>query len=74
MKFKAKQDLILKDINGRSWYLIKEGKVYSGEYTTNHIVVICEDGQSKKFTLGQLTDNFYSLEEWREIQLDSILN
>lgn len=70
MKFKAKQNLILKDIYGRCWYLLKEGKVYSGEYTTNHILVICEDGQSKEFT----PDNFYSLEEWREIQLDSILN
>lgn len=81
MYFKAKRNLILKDINGRTWYLIKEGKVYSGGYTPKmyhpqtfqpevNLIIICEDGKSRKFN----SDDFYSLEEWREIQLDSILD
>ncbi len=74
MYFKAKRNLILKDANGRTWYLIKEGKVYGGEYTTFQpevsLIITCEDGKSRKFN----SDDFYSLEEWREIQLDSILD
>ncbi len=81
MYFKAKRNLILKDANGRTWYLIKEGKVYGGEYTPKmyhpqtfqpevSLIITCEDGKSRKFN----SDDFYSLEEWREIQLDSILD
>jgi hypothetical protein len=81
MYFKAKKDSILKDIDGRRWYLIKKDNIYKGEYSPKmydphtfqpviNIIITCEDGKSRKFD----TDNFYSLEEWREIQLDNVLN
>ena len=35
-----------------------------------NLIITCEDGHSRKFD----TDNFYSLEEWRDIQLDNLLN
>lgn len=76
--FKAKHNLILTDANG---YLIRKDNIYMGEYAPKmyvphtfqpvmNLIIICEDGHSRKFD----TDNFYTLEEWREIQLDSILN
>jgi len=81
MYFKAKKDVTMTGINGGSWYLIKKDNVYDGDYTPKmyhpytfqpvvNIIIKCEDGKSRKFD----TDNFYSLEEWREIQLDSILD
>jgi hypothetical protein len=81
MRFKAKKDLIHKDLNNNGWYLIKKDNIYKGEYspkmydpntfqTVINLIITCEDGKSRKFD----TDNFYSLEEWREIQLDSILD
>jgi hypothetical protein len=82
MYFKAKRDVTMTNhISGGSWYLIKKDNIYKGEYTPKmydpntfqHVVgliITCEDGHSRKFDI----DNFYSLEEWREIQLDSILD
>ena len=87
MRFKAKKDLIHKDLNNNGWYLIKKDNIYKGELfscgsflnqntypkTFQYLVcliIVCEDGESRSFD----TDNFYSLEEWREIQLDSILD
>jgi hypothetical protein len=81
MRFKAKKDLIHKDLNNNGWYLIKKDNIYKGEYTPKmynpntfqpviDLIITCEDGKSRKFD----TDYFYSLEEWREIQLDSILD
>jgi hypothetical protein len=60
--------------------LIKKDNIYKGEYspkmydpntfqTVINLIITCEDGKSRKFN----TDDFYSLEEWREIQLSSIL-
>lgn len=61
--------------------VIKGNNPYKGEYTpkmyhpqTFHpeigLIITCEDGNLRKFD----ADHFYSLEKWREIQLDSILN
>ena len=81
MYFKAKRNVNMTNhITGGSWHLIKEGKVYSGEYTPKmydpntfqpviKLIITCEDGKSRKFN----PDDFYSLEEWRDIQLSSIL-
>ena len=33
MRFKAKKDLIHKDLNNNGWYLIKKDNIYKGEYT-----------------------------------------
>lgn len=38
--------------------------------TVINLIITCEDGKSRKFN----PDDFYSLEEWREIQLSSILH
>lgn len=82
MYFKAKKDVTMTShINGGSWYIIKKDNIYKGEYTPKiydpqtfqpviNLIITCEDGQSRKFDV----DSFYSLEEWRDIQLGSILN
>jgi hypothetical protein len=81
MYFKAKRNVIMTNhITGGSWHLIKKDNIYKGEYspkmydpntfqTVINLIITCEDGKSRKFN----TDDFYSLEEWREIQLSSIL-
>ena len=82
MYFRAKRNVTMTDhINGGSWYLIKEDNIYKGDHTPTiyhpqtlkpeiGIVVKCEDGRSRKFDIG----DFYTLEEWREIQLNNILD
>jgi len=85
MRFKSKNNLIFIDNNDNeptsNSYLIRKDNIYNGEYTPKmydpqtlqfvyFLIITCEDGESRRFD----TDNFYSLEEWREIQLDSILD
>ena len=82
MYFKAKRNVNMTNhITGGRWHLIKEGNIYKGEYsakmydpntfqTVINLIITCEDGKSRKFN----PDDFYSLEEWREIQLSSILH
>ncbi len=82
MYFKAKRNATMTNhITGGSWHLIKKDNIYKGEYspkmydpntfqTVINLIITCEDGKSRKFN----TDDFYSLEEWREIQLCSILD
>lgn len=81
MYFKAKRNVTMTNhITGGSWHLIKKDNIYKGEYspkmydpntfqTVINLIITCEDGKSRKFN----PDDFYSLEEWREIQLSSIL-
>jgi hypothetical protein len=86
MYFKAKRNVnmeryVTNHITGGSWHLIKKDNIYKGEYspkmydpntfqTVINLIITCEDGKSRKFN----PDDFYSLEEWREIQLSSILH
>ena len=82
MYFKAKRNVNMTNhITGGSWHLIKKDNIYKGEYspkmydpntfqTVIYLIITCEDGKSRKFN----PDDFYSLEEWREIQLSSILH
>jgi hypothetical protein len=84
MRFKAKHNLIFIGNDNEptsNAYLIRKDNIYKGEYTPKmynpntfqylvSLIIVCEDGLSRRFD----TDNFYSLEEWREIQLDSILD
>ena len=81
MYFKAKRNVNMTNhITGGSWHLIKKDNIYKGEYspkmydpntfqTVINLIITCEDGKSRKFN----PDDFYSLEEWREIQLSNIL-
>lgn len=81
MYFKAKRNVNMTNhITGGSWHLIKKDNIYKGEYspkmydpntfqTVINLIITCEDGKSRKFN----PDDFYSLEEWRDIQLSSIL-
>jgi hypothetical protein len=78
--FKSKKDIILKDINGHTWYLLKEGKVYKGDFTPTMydpntlmpvpkgVVICCEDGKMRKFEAS----DFYTLEDWRDQKLNEI--
>jgi len=81
--FKAKYNLIPIVNNGLKQYLIRKDNIYKGEYTPKiyhpktpqrvmlaHLIITCEDGMSRKFDIN----NFYLLEEWREIQLANILD
>jgi hypothetical protein len=87
MYFKAKRNVNMTNhITGGSWHpviltLIKKNNIYKGEYSPKmydpntfqpviNLIITCEDGKSRKFN----PDDFYSLEEWREIQLCSILD
>ena len=81
MYFKAKRNVTMTNhITGGSWHLIKKDNIYKGEYspkmydpntfqTVINLIITCEDCKSRKFN----PDDFYSLEEWRDIQLSSIL-
>ena len=83
MIFKSKRniiDCVDPILNGRTHYVIIKDKVYKGEYTTktyqpgigfkDRIIVTCEDGKTRHFN----KDDFFSLEEWREFQLDKIIS
>ncbi len=81
MYFTAKKDVILHDIHSSRWYLIKKDNIYKGEYTPVvydpqtlqpivNLIIVCEDGKYRRFDIG----DFYTLEEWREIQLNNILD